>query len=310
MKFKDIIATCTRTVKKHSPEILVASGIVGMVGAAVLACKETLHVENIIDEHKKQIDICNEALKDEVTIDENDTPQKYDEKMAIEDKTKVYTRTAVALFKNYIPSVGLGALSIASILYGFKIIKGRHVATIAAYTALQDSFTKYRDYIRENHGEETDANALDGRIFENVIAETEDENGNRTVSEEIKSKVSPAGRTYCYLFDENSVNWDKRDIYNRTFLHGIESNLNMKLSYCADGTVTLAEALEMVGIPKTPQSLVTGWVRQPGDPRIQEGGKIKITIIEDDTLRETINNEGRPSYWISFNCDGLLYDVL
>ena len=39
-------------VKKHSPEILMVAGIVGTVTSAVLACKATLKVNNILEDRK------------------------------------------------------------------------------------------------------------------------------------------------------------------------------------------------------------------------------------------------------------------
>ena len=50
-------------LKKHSPEILVVSGIVGMVGAGALACKATLKVNEIVDEQKETNDEIHEATE-------------------------------------------------------------------------------------------------------------------------------------------------------------------------------------------------------------------------------------------------------
>lgn len=65
------MANLTRTfnrtglkLKKHSPEILLAAGIVGVVASGVMACKATLKVEEIIDDAKDKIDTIHEVSAD------------------------------------------------------------------------------------------------------------------------------------------------------------------------------------------------------------------------------------------------------
>ena len=59
----DLKNTVSRTLhkagfklKKHSPEILVAVGVVGTVASVVMACKATLKVNEIVDDAKELID--------------------------------------------------------------------------------------------------------------------------------------------------------------------------------------------------------------------------------------------------------------
>ena len=49
-------------VRKHSPEILLTVGVVGLVGATVMACKATTKAEFVIDTAKDKIDKVHEAL--------------------------------------------------------------------------------------------------------------------------------------------------------------------------------------------------------------------------------------------------------
>ena len=58
MKFSDISTAATRTLhqvgfqlKKHSPEILVVSGVVGTVVSTVMACKATTKVNFVFREY-------------------------------------------------------------------------------------------------------------------------------------------------------------------------------------------------------------------------------------------------------------------
>ena len=70
MKNTNITANLSRTfhkvgfqLKKHSPEILVVSGVIGTVTSAVLACKATTKISSIVDHTKEQMDIITVACK-------------------------------------------------------------------------------------------------------------------------------------------------------------------------------------------------------------------------------------------------------
>ena len=59
----DIMANMSRSIhkvgfklKKYSPEILVVTGVVGIVASTVMACKATSKVQDIIDETKETVD--------------------------------------------------------------------------------------------------------------------------------------------------------------------------------------------------------------------------------------------------------------
>ena len=75
MKKSKIMIKASRTLsraglrlKKHSPEILVISGVIGVIASGVMACKATTKAGAIIDERKDQIDEIRECEK----VHEND----------------------------------------------------------------------------------------------------------------------------------------------------------------------------------------------------------------------------------------------
>ena len=79
MKKKELMTTVSSSfnkmgfkLKKHSPEILVVAGVVGTVVSAVMACKATTKVSDILEKTKEDIDSihdcsANESLADEYT---------------------------------------------------------------------------------------------------------------------------------------------------------------------------------------------------------------------------------------------------
>ena len=71
MKNLEIMNKISRTfykvgfeLKKHSPEILVVAGVVGTVASAVMACKATTKVNDILDQTKKDVDNVHKVLED------------------------------------------------------------------------------------------------------------------------------------------------------------------------------------------------------------------------------------------------------
>ena len=91
-------------LKKHSPEILVVAGVIGTVASAVMACKATLKVNEVIDESKKDIDKIHEAIEHGCTAAGED----YTVEDSKKDLSIVYIQTGVKLAKLYAPAIALG----------------------------------------------------------------------------------------------------------------------------------------------------------------------------------------------------------
>ena len=124
MKKFDIVTKVNRSfhkagfqLKKHSPEILVVTGVIGVVTSAVLACKATRKLDSVLEESKEQID----KIKD--YIEEEGYSEEYTEKDASKDLTITYTQSALKIAKLYGPSVILGAASIGAIFGGHNILR-------------------------------------------------------------------------------------------------------------------------------------------------------------------------------------------
>lgn len=153
-----------KAIYKHRAGIAVTVGVVTGVACVVeTARKSVKNTPWILDEHEEKMEDLkvkymrrdendNEVLKEELT----DAEVKEFKKA----KIKVYKETGWALTKNYAVALGLGAVSITSTLYSYKVIKGQYVAVSTAYAALSDKFGKYRNNIVEAYGETADFNAM------------------------------------------------------------------------------------------------------------------------------------------------------
>lgn len=88
--------------KKHSPEMLLAAGVVGVVTSTVMACKATTKIDSVLDKHKTNI----KKTKDYVA--ESGFTDEYTEKDYKKDLTIMYTQTGLKLAKLYAPAVVMG----------------------------------------------------------------------------------------------------------------------------------------------------------------------------------------------------------
>ena len=157
MNKTEIMNNLTRTfnraslkLKKHSPEILVAAGIVGGVASAIMACKATTKLDAVLEESKENVD------KIHGYVEENGYSEKYTAEDEKKDLMIVYAQSGIKVAKLYGPSIVLGALSITSILAGHNITRKRNVALAAAYTAIDKGFKEYRGRVVERFGKELD----------------------------------------------------------------------------------------------------------------------------------------------------------
>lgn len=311
MSKTELLSTVSRNVhkvgfifKKHSPEILMTAGIVGVVTSAVMACKATTKLSGILEESKKEIDQIHEY------VEVNGYSEKYTEEDSKKDLVISYTKMSMKLVKVYAPSVILGLLSITSILASNNIIRKRNMALAAAYAAIDSNFKDYRNRVVERFGKELDRelkyNIKPKEIEETII----DEEGNEIV---VKKTVNNAEvnlpSEYAKVFDEFSSCWTKDADYNLTFLRRIQDQANDKLRL--RGHLFLNEVYDMLDIPRTKAGAIVGWIYDPNrensDSYVDFG--LYDNLINDESKRLFINGNER-SVLLDFNVDGVIYDLL
>ena len=158
-------------LRQYSPEILVVAGVIGTVVSAVMACKATTKVNDILEQHKEDVEKIHTVAKDEKYADE------YTESDMKKDLTIVYAQTALKFAKLYGPAVLLGGLSITGILTSNNILRKRNIALATAYAALDKSFKGYRERLTERYGETVDHELKYGIKAQKIEETVVDENG-------------------------------------------------------------------------------------------------------------------------------------
>lgn len=291
-------------LKKHSPELLLGVGIVGTIASTVMACRATLKVDMVLDNHREKVEKINGLWSQ---VEEGVVPlDEYSKSDKQKDLAVTYAQTTVDFIRLYGPSLTLGVASIACIITGHNIMQRRNLALVAAYKAVEQGFAAYRKRVIEEHGEEADYMYKHGlRRQEIVEMAYTDEAGVKHKAEKKQVLVQdPNGLSvYARFFDEACVQWSKNPEYNLMFLRSTQNYYNDMLK--ARGHVFLNEVYDALGIPRTQAGAIVGWVMgKDGDNYIDFG------IFDGDRprARDFVNGYER-SILLDFNVDGVIYDL-
>ena len=281
-------------LKKHSPEILMVTGTIGVVTSAVMACKATLKVNDILEETKQDVDKINGVLENEEYAD------KYSEEDSKRDLLIVYAQTGIKLAKLYAPSVILGTLSLGAMITSNNILRKRNVALAAAYTVLDKGFKDYRSNVIERFGEKIDKELkhnIKAKTFETV---TVDENGKEKKTKE-EVNICDEISDFARFFDEGSRYFTKDPEYNLMFLKNQERYANDKLK--ANGYLFLNDVYRMLDIPETKAGQIVGWIYDEKCPNGDNYVDFGIYNTNREKSRDFVNGYEKVIL-LDFNVDG------
>lgn len=297
---KSVNGVASKTVmklKKHSPEILVMAGIAGTVVSAVLACKATTKVAEILDETKGTLDTIHEGMETGAI-----NGQEYTTEDGKKDTVVVYAQTGMKLAKLYAPAIILGTLSITSILASNNILRKRNVALGAAYAAIDKSFKEYRGRVIERFGEQVDTElkyGIKAKKFEEI--EVDPETGKEKKVKKTVIVADPNLQSdYAVYFDSKSRNYETNPDYNRMFLKAQQAFANDKLQ--TRGHLFLNEVLDDLDLPRTPAGQIVGWTKDGPD------GYVNFRIVEVE--RETEDGRHEPALLLDFNVEGNIWEKM
>lgn len=292
--------------KKHSPEILIVTGIFGIGVGIVKACQATLKASEAVGKAKVELDHIHECAEQECTP--MGAPYTEDDKK--KDLTKVYFGYGLEVVKLYAPAVGILTLSLGCVVASNNILRKRNVALAAAYATIDKSFREYRDNVIERFGKKVD-HQLRYNIKEQEVEETViDENGKE---KKVKKTVEVASKSpmsdYSRFFDCGNPYWEKDSEYNRMFIRAQQQYANDKLR--TQGFLFLNDVYESLGFEKTVAGQCVGWLYRPDDPNWKGDNYVDFGIFDlhysdarnfSDAFERTII--------VNFNVDGpILNDV-
>lgn len=292
--------------KKHSPEILVVTGIVGIVVSTVMACKATIKVNDIVDEAKETIDKIHDSVENHKhTSDGNE----YTQEIANKDLSIIYAQTGLKFIKLYGPAVAIGIMSIGCMIGSNRILRKRNVALAAAFATVDKSFKEYRGRLIDRFGKDLDRELRFGIKAKEVKETVVDENGKESTVNKTVEVVDPntAHSLYSVVFCEGNTGWTKNAELNKVFLIQQQNWANDRLKL--RGYLTLNEVYEMIGAPTTAYGQIAGWVYTEdcsiGDNFVDFG----IFDVNNEKACDFVNGRER-SIILDFNCIGNILEYI
>ena len=137
-----VIKEMTRSIKKHSPEILTGIGIAGMIATTVTAVSATPKALRCIEEKKKSLD---------------------------EDRKLKPVEVVKATWKCYIPAAISGSLSVACLIGASSVNLRRNAALTAAYTLSETALKEYQEKAVEVVGEKKEQEIRQAVAQEQIV---------------------------------------------------------------------------------------------------------------------------------------------
>ena len=297
-------------VKKHAPEILTVVGIGSGIAATVAACKATTKVQAVLAEAKEQVNGIHTVYETpemrEAYLEK--WGEEYTEEQKKKDLAVTYAKTGLEFVKLYAPAAALGALSIGCVLTSGKIMKGRNLALTAAYAAADKGFKEYRGRLIDRFGKELDHelryNVKTEEVKETIVNEKGEE---ETVTKTVKTIDPEARPTASVCFCEGCKGWDKDPENNRFFLMQVQNWANDRLRH--KGHLFINEIYDQIGIPRTREGNVIGWVYDEKDSSLANFVDFGLDDLNDER-KCAFNNRQERSVWLDFNYDGDVFDLM
>lgn len=307
MKMNELMANATRfaakakfKISKHSPEILMVCGAVGAVTSAVMACKATLKVNDILAAHQSSVATIHDVKDGKAEIKEG---AEYTEEDAKKDLTTVYVQTSLKLVKLYAPSVILGGLSLGCMFTSNHIMQKRNAALTAAYVTLDKAFNEYKGRVSDRFGDRVQHEIEHGVKASEIEVTEMKEDGTVETAKSYADIADGVRSPYDLLFDEMIDRWESDAGYNKMFLSQVETQANCKLRH--DGYLFLNDVYDMIGRYnngkklRTPQGQIVGWRYDPNDDTLANCVRFGLDKMQDDR-----------SVVLHFNCDGPIVDKI
>lgn len=285
------------TIKAHSPEILMAAGVVGTVAGVVVACKATTKLDDILEETQEKVI----QIKD---FDPETVDAEYTENDRRKDLVITYTKGGLEIVKLYGPAFAILSLSVASMLAANNILRKRNFALMAAYTALDKSFKDYRGRVADKYGNAIEEELRLGLEKRKISEEITDENGK---TKKVKKDVAVAtvnDPTLIEFSKDTTSHWDSVMDYNLNLLRS--SQMYFTDILVANGYLFMSEVKQNLDLPIDSTDYQIGWLYKAGN----EAGDNLVDLRIRQSLKEVIDKDGNPKYekviYLDPNYDGLI----
>lgn len=297
MNFKAAVSKVGMTIKKHSPEILGAVGMVATIGGVIWACKATMDSAEDIKACKENLDDIQKAVDDGVIEKKEGTKRKISE----------FLHCAKDVGVRYAgPSALIGGGLYCQHRSRSELGKRLNTATMA-YTALESRYKLLEDNVRRDYGEDELNRLKYGLGGQKGTVKRVDSEGNEYESEETINGVLDLNdvKPFTIIFDNKSRNHHTSRHHCDRELIAMEKSLTDWLRI--KKVIWLDWAMEQLDIhPQSKEEAqlwhMICWTYKPGAPDADNAVKLRYrqVINPDDTQFDVDYN---PVYILDPNYD-------
>jgi hypothetical protein len=286
------IGAARLVLKANAPTIMVVGGVASMGAGTVLACKQTLKIEEVFAKHTPDLSKIEQGTKLNL--------RNYTAEDARSDRFKVYARAGLDLGKVYAIPVVLWSGGATLVFGGHRMMLKRNATLAIAYTGLKKTFDAYRARVIEEYGSEHDQAFLSGFKKKTVW---NDETG---TNEEIATRdwdENGNGDPYNRIFDQFSTTaWEPDLAVNRMFVGQQQKFAQQLLN--RQGYLYLSDVYKALGFPESDVSRTVGWKVK----KLPDGSR-DIPFVDfglDKPHPDDWKFSKDKAIYLDFNCQGLI----
>jgi hypothetical protein len=278
-------------LKAHAPTIMVVGGVTAMTAGTVVACKQTLKVEEVLAKHTPDLE--------KIEKGESLQLKSYGKDVAQGDRLKVYSRAGVDLVKLYaVPGV-LFVSGAGLVFGGHRILLQRNATLALAFTGLKKIFDRYRTNVIEEFGSEADQAMYSGHKVKRVV---DDETG-EVVTVNARDWEAAADDPYNRVFGQGDAEaWQPDLSVNRLFVEAQQRYAQEIVN--RRGYLYLSEVYEALGFPETGISRVVGWKIKRNPDGSKDFPVVDFGLNKPHPEDWKYNNDR--AIYLDFNCQGLI----
>lgn len=220
----NVLKTASKSISKHSPEILTGIGVAGLVTTVVLAVKATPKAMVLLEEHLMQ-----DQVRDGVTE-------------GLFNMMDLKTTVKVA-WRPYIPAMVMGTVTIACIIGSQRVSSSRTAALASAYSLTSTALDEYQNKVVETIGKNKE---------EKMRAEIVEERVKADPPSLMDLPTPDCGKTLC--FDQLSGRYFMSDAET---LRQTVNELNRQM--ILENELSLNEFYYAIGLSGIPLGASLGW---------------------------------------------------
>lgn len=278
-------------LQAKAPTLLVVGGITSMAAGTVIACKQTLQVEAVLEKHVPELEKVKKGAELQLS--------SYGPEAAQNDRLKVYTRVALDGGKLYAVPAILWVGGAGMVFSGHRLLLQRNATLAIAFTTLKGVFDKYRANVRDEFGEKADQAMLNG--FKHVEIVDSETGAVHTIS--TRDWEGEENDPYNRIFDQySSQSWQPDLGVNKMFIAQQQRFAQELL--VRRGYLYLSEVYRALGFEENDISRVVGWkVKKLAD------GSRDIPLVDfglDRPLPDDWKYSKEKAVYLDFNCQGLI----